>query len=527
MEPGDRCRGVVGPAPEQAPTLADEHPAPYEDTAVCEAMVMFREAQRRRRTRDFAGAARLAEAAVEHLGDPQRAEVSCELGLAAAQLDSLSRLSFPGNEEGRRRLAARLRPTEVHVANALGVDAACMVAHLLAGVSAYCRDADEDAAGHLDQVDALLAAAEEAERRLLPAVWFHRALARLRLLEPGSDAAAYEEITASLAAGYRPPPSALIGACHALAAHASPHAPELAARAALLVPGTVELAGLVGEAARRGDGRYATAARNLARVRRTAPDIRFDLLTAVLAGAELRSDDEGVNIAADEIELLLVDVCDGALEAAWVEQLRTDHVLRSVLGPANADLARTVWLRRGGRIAEAAELARTLFHRAVAGAACALDGDDLLDLIIELGVGEEEIAGLRRLLVREVSAVSPPGAEGRPVTVLFVGGNETQQRYHQDIDAAVEGRHEGHVHIEWMGCGWNSNWAKGLQQIQARLARADVLVIMSFVRTSLGERVRAAAGTAGVPWVACTGHGRAAMQRAIERGVALARRTMI
>ena len=46
---------------------------------------------------------------------------------------------------------------------------------------------------------------------------------------------------------------------------------------------------------------------------------------------------------------------------------------------------------------------------------------------------------------------------------------------------------------------------------------------MVLVRTNFGRWTRRTAGEHDLPWVSCTGHGRASMERAIDRAVALAR----
>ncbi len=48
---------------------------------------------------------------------------------------------------------------------------------------------------------------------------------------------------------------------------------------------------------------------------------------------------------------------------------------------------------------------------------------------------------------------------------------------------------------------------------------ADAVVLMVLVRTNFGRWVRRTAGEHGLPWVSCTGHGRASMERAIARAV--------
>ncbi len=45
---------------------------------------------------------------------------------------------------------------------------------------------------------------------------------------------------------------------------------------------------------------------------------------------------------------------------------------------------------------------------------------------------------------------------------------------------------------------------------------------MRFVRTMLGKALRTRCGELEVPWVACTGSGRASMLRSIEQAVLLA-----
>lgn len=116
-----------------------------------------------------------------------------------------------------------------------------------------------------------------------------------------------------------------------------------------------------------------------------------------------------------------------------------------------------------------------------------------------------------------------PGA-GPPVRVLFVGGDESQARYHAGIEAAVTARYRGTVTVEWWAPGWSSNWAPVADAVERRYPGAGALVLMTFVRTNFGRRMRATSGGAGVPWVSCTGHGRTAMDRAIDRAVAVARR---
>ncbi len=50
---------------------------------------------------------------------------------------------------------------------------------------------------------------------------------------------------------------------------------------------------------------------------------------------------------------------------------------------------------------------------------------------------------------------------------------------------------------------------------------ADVAVLVKLMRTNLGAQLRRAASEADIPWVACTGHGRSSLLRAVEHTVAV------
>ena len=79
----------------------------------------------------------------------------------------------------------------------------------------------------------------------------------------------------------------------------------------------------------------------------------------------------------------------------------------------------------------------------------------------------------------------------------------------------------GRVRVEWIHPGWGANWNADARHAESALAGADVLVLMSMVRTNLGRHMRRVASELSRPWVACTGTGRASVQGAIEQAVQL------
>ena len=94
-----------------------------------------------------------------------------------------------------------------------------------------------------------------------------------------------------------------------------------------------------------------------------------------------------------------------------------------------------------------------------------------------------------------------------PVRVVFVGGNETQAAYVPYIEGALSEEYGGCVTVTWVDQTWGSNWHVVAERVDRLLSDADVVCLMTFVRTALGGRVRKLSKAHGVPWVAVTGHG--------------------
>ena len=113
-----------------------------------------------------------------------------------------------------------------------------------------------------------------------------------------------------------------------------------------------------------------------------------------------------------------------------------------------------------------------------------------------------------------------------PVKILFVGGNETQIRYEDDlrrdlVEAGVP------IELDFKYSGWTSNWGSILDDIKGRLHEYDGVVIMQLIRTNFGRRLNqeiSRVNSAGnrsrqIRWRRCTGHGRQSMRLAIENCV--------
>jgi tetratricopeptide (TPR) repeat protein len=121
--------------------------------------------------------------------------------------------------------------------------------------------------------------------------------------------------------------------------------------------------------------------------------------------------------------------------------------------------------------------------------------------------------------------VGPPPALAAPSRrphgrILLIGGNETQQQYASFL--------QEHVRVAWPGVtldiefpGWSSNWGRELPRFETKIQNASAVVLLKFVRTLFGHRMRAYCSKYGRPWVPCTGHGRDSIQRAVDRAILL------
>jgi hypothetical protein len=475
----------------------------------------------RRRRGDFVGAGRLLASVDDaYLTAETHAAAACERALVGADVAGLDTLRCPRGETEWARLVDRLQPVRRHLVDAVDADPGGLVPTLLLGMLLY-GEGDTSAAATL-----AVAAARLRDRpgatALAREVAFHAGLARLRLLEPGTDEAAYGELAAAMAEGYAPVPDDLASAVVALEAHGSPHAGELLASAVAVAPTAPALVSLVVQRARTGDDAACAMAEGVASDRQLPMSLRFELLDAALEGAGHRCDPDSAERLVGAIDDVLVRAGDSALDERFAAALADNEVLRLAIDPAAADALRLEVLRRIGRIDEARAIATALFYRAAGGGLRAFDPADLFDVLIELGLDRAELDDLARLLPSPPDGKEPAARVHAPVHVLFVGGNETQDRYREAVDASLALRYDGKVRITWFLSGWRSNWHTDAARVEAAYEQGDVVVLMTFVRTHLGQRVRRSAGEHGLPWVACTGHGREAIERAIDRAVAIA-----
>jgi hypothetical protein len=182
---------------------------------------------------------------------------------------------------------------------------------------------------------------------------------------------------------------------------------------------------------------------------------------------------------------------------------------------------------QSGRLNEAKSILLSIVHQLITDRETG--AGDLIDPLCELGASAEELDTVRTRCrvtfgteeARGVVAPVRPALPGQEIRVLFVGGNEKQEAYQAYLDDFVANRYPS-CKVDFEFTGWSANWGRIVKTLEAKLAEADVLILLQFIRTELGRTMRRLAREHGIPWVPCTGHGRRSLERSIETAVAVA-----
>jgi hypothetical protein len=441
---------------------------------------------------------------------------SRERALIEAQVTDIADIELPDGGPERTSLRNRLRRAETSTRATLRLDSQDATCRLLAGLLAMLDDDIPSAVDHLGAGLGNLSTLPPSPR-LRAMLEFHLASARLQLLEPGTDDLAFRGVKAAIEAGYRPGAADLMLTWDALAAQGSPHAGAALALAAEIAPCDPGVVGLVAHEAAAGRAEAIGAAVALGTARHRSAHEGFMLLTAALDGAERRFDGDRVELALDAIDTLVASACDERMDVAWASRLATDDQLRTAAGPPYADSRRVDILRRAGRIDEAREVARRLLCRSADQSIEGFDAADLLATVGDLGAGPDELRQLERLAIVDPEGEDHDFTLTQPCAVVFVGGSETERRYRRSVDDAIANRYGGMLGVEWFIPRWSTRWARDPSRLEARCRGADAVVVMNQLPLTLGRVVRQSAAGAGVPCIACVGHGRASIERAIDR----------
>lgn len=145
----------------------------------------------------------------------------------------------------------------------------------------------------------------------------------------------------------------------------------------------------------------------------------------------------------------------------------------------------------------------------------------IYDDIMEMKGNLAPLDSLRQKLLAQLEpddALDPDLVkEAGEITVIYVGGNETQKRYEEDVRKTFASKYPN-VTIEYFCPGWSSNWNKVVDVIRPKLAKADGMLLSYYVRTMFGRTIRKACPD-NCPWWGADGHGKASIVRGLEKAI--------
>ncbi|MFO8072811.1 MAG: hypothetical protein R6V85_13140, partial [Polyangia bacterium] len=155
------------------------------------------------------------------------------------------------------------------------------------------------------------------------------------------------------------------------------------------------------------------------------------------------------------------------------------------------------------------------------------DSADLVDMLADLGAGQDTLESLRQRM-NTMQREEPAGDDEEerepvePVSIVFFGGDERQAAYEQRLLEEFSRSHPGCSLGFEFNC-WSSNWARRMDRFENEIEQSNAIIVMRFMRTELGRKLRKAANESGKRWIPCTGKGLDSMRRSVERAIAVAR----
>lgn len=255
------------------------------------------------------------------------------------------------------------------------------------------------------------------------------------------------------------------------------------------------------------------------------PAERWKAWSETLQGS-LAAPDRDLETAAQALDVLEELAHEGGHEQQFLALLEDPRKWEPAWSLGDVRTARALLCESTGRLADARALLRQLAHAALTEDKLTL-AEDLRDRMLQLGEAPEDLADIDQRIAAALRPSAPVASLVRETNlrrarVMFLGGDERQRQYEDELRGLIGEEHASvDLLIEYPG--WGSNWGRLLDRIEPKIVQSHAIVLMAFVRTEFGRRVRKLASEAGVPWVPCTGHGLQSLHRAVGRACELAR----
>jgi hypothetical protein len=226
---------------------------------------------------------------------------------------------------------------------------------------------------------------------------------------------------------------------------------------------------------------------------------------------------EQVEAILDQMECTAQNTAQ--FRSRFLETLQDSDKISLVWSPQ--DITHTIvdLHERSGDLPQAISLLQNLFYEVRAESDDRRKKVELLDILewlAHLRADPELIANLQDLAFGDDKGpvTQEPEALQKPISLLYIGGNETQSRYEQAIRADVAKEHPAWS-LEFYYPGWTSNWNVHLDNVRPKIWSSDAVVLSNLVRTQFGRHVRKTCDES-IPWFPCTGRGKDSLKRSIK-----------
>ena len=469
---------------------------------------------------------------LKHDPDPNiHAMVHADLGLLAGGFDALEEVVLPLGHDELAGFVNRLAKGVEHFRQSVDTDTAYSVhGHYCLGVLALGRAVNDheftDAERHLQFTRIRFSeTADSYSNSLVEHANLYFGIAKAQQLSRNKLAHAADVMTTSMASGARIPDYLIEQTIEALALPEEKDDLHRVSSAIIDAEGDRVLDELAEcESALDHCPTLCHALKARAQSKGRTSSARAADLRSALCGFQKQGDPEAAEEALDGLDKLAQD---GVGVPEFLELLEK----RSRYEPAwdwdDATIARARCLEARGRFLDAVQVLRDLFHRlATQEREAGLDdATGVLDRIRGYGIDPSSYSTLtdRYNALTAQESESVPAPEGKPaggVRVLVVGGGEQQARAEDMVRQKL--RDTGpHIRVTFIQTGWSENWRRKFGEIEGAMASHDALVIMRFMRTHLGRRIRKR--WTGGPWRSCWGGGHGAIVGAVTRAAAAVR----
>ncbi len=213
---------------------------------------------------------------------------------------------------------------------------------------------------------------------------------------------------------------------------------------------------------------------------------------------------EDARTVLDELEVLAIG---GVGEAAFHDLLMNTEYLQPAWERDEAVVAQVRCLEAKGDLENAMAKAVPLFHEALTKGNID-EARGIYENMHTYGLPDthyQEVKSrldgvIRQYESSETGDDSAPRQRTRPVRVLFVGGDENQQKLVPAVRAQLKER-APHVEVQFIFPGWSGNWPPHLERVKKELEGHDMVVLLRFMRTHLGREIRKACQDK--PWRSC------------------------